>query len=404
MKNIIKITSALLCAIMLSAFLPSCGRAKLDEPLTFMIANDLHYLSPELLGDGKFFSEPKTKSDGKLVHRSAEIADALVAEAIEKKPRALILAGDLTLSGALKSHTELIEKLKTVKDEGIDVLIIPGNHDVDSTAVDYSGAELAQAEGVDSAKFYDLYSPFIPEHTVSRDSASMSYIYEASDNLRIIMLDTNTYGQGFVKDGTLSWLEEELKKAEDAGIDMISVSHQNLYAHSDLLSFGYQLYNANKLSELYEKYGVQANFSAHIHIQSIYDAEIPEIVTSALSITGLHYGEMIYDGRGIDYSVSSLGVTDELSAYATFFFEDVALNQAREGLDTSYLSADEIELMAKTYAEINSNYFAGRSFKESEYSAGIELWRTKDSSFISKYIDSMLEEQKGNQRIKIKFK
>ncbi len=408
MKHLCNLTALILCALIICTCLPSCGKTKLEQPITFMIANDLHYLSPSLLGNGEFFSIPKSNADGKLVHYSSEIADALIAEVLEKEPQALILAGDITLNGSYASHTELFAKLKVIKDAGIDLLIIPGNHDIDSTAVDYSGEELTRADSIDSAEFAELYSPLIPERAISRDTSSMSYIYEATDRLRIVMLDTNTFGQGFVKDQTLVWLEDELKKAAEAGADVISVSHQNLYAHSELLSFGYQLYNADELLALYEKYGVQANFSGHIHIQSIEDRGIPEITTSSVSITGLQYGELIYDGRGIDYSVCSLEITaegiEDFSTYALDYFEDIAIEQAREALADSNLSNDEIMLMAETYARINSSYFTGKKFKGSEYTSGIELWRSKSNSFISKYIDSMLKEQNGNQSIKIKFK
>ncbi len=398
MKNIIKALSLLLCAVILFLLLPSCGK---KEQITFMIANDLHYLSPTLLGDGKFFSEPQTRSDGKLVHRSAEIADELVAEAIEKKPQALILAGDLTLNGALASHTELSAKLMKVKEAGIDVLVIPGNHDIGSTAVDYSGSELVRAESVDAAKYIELYSPLIPERAISRDEYSQSYIYEASEKLRIVMLDTNTFGSGFANDRTLEWLEFELKTACEKGIDVISVTHQNLYAHSDLLSFGYQLYNADKLLSLYTQYGVRANFSAHIHIQSILENDIPEIATSAISVAGLHYAEIGYDGKSIDYSACSLSASAELSEYAGSFFTGIALDQARDELSGSGLPSESVELMAKTYAEINTAYFSGAAFDLSSYTEGIELWRSKSDSFIAKYIDSMTEEKDGNLSIEI---
>lgn len=404
-----KLTSALLCLMMLMTALASCGRRKLDEPIEFIIANDIHYISPSLLGDGEFFRNPVSRADGKVVHYITDITDAFIAEVIEKKPQALILAGDLTLNGALVSHRELANKLTVVKDAGIDVLIIPGNHDFDKTAVDYSGEELKEAESSSPSDFYEIYSPLLPE-TLSREEGTFSYIYEASEDLWILMLDTNTYAECYVMESTFKWAEEQLKLAEELGVDVIAVSHQNIYEHSDLLSFGYQLYNASNLLSLYEKYGVVCNFSGHIHIQSIIDDELPEIATSSLAVTGLHYGKISYNRKQINYSAERLKVDKEsegysdFSKYATYYFEKIALDQARSALADSGLSEDEIELMAKTYAEINSAYFEGREINPKAYAEGIELWRTKSDSFISRYIDSMIENTDKEQSIKIKIK
>ena len=403
MKN--KIIALCLMVILLLPLL-SCGFADGGE-VTLMIANDLHFISPRLLGDGEFFRNPQSRADGKLVHYAPEITDAFIAEVIEKKPQALILAGDLTLNGAIVSHNELAAKLMHIKLAGIDVLVIPGNHDFDKTAVDYSGEELKAAEAATAADFYEMYDPLLPE-TLSRETGTFNYIYEASEDLWVLMLDSNTYAECYVPDSTFAWIEENLKKAKDAGIDVIAVSHQNVYAHSDMLSFGYQLYNGSNLLALYEKYGVKCNFSAHVHIQSITGKKMPEIVTSSLIVTGLHYGEIVSRRGKITYTAQSLVIDEAIEGfssygeYATYYFEKIAKDQAHKALAESGLTADEIELMAKTYAEINSAYFEGRTIKEKDYAKGIELWRTQSDSFISKYIDSMLGAVDREQKIKIK--
>ena len=313
MKN--KIIALCLTAVLLLPLLSCVGGT--GEELTLMIANDLHFISPSLLGDGEFFRNPQSRADGKLVHYSPEITDAFIAEVIKQKPQALILAGDLTLNGAKVSHQELAEKLMQIKDAGIDLLIIPGNHDFDKTAVDYSGETLKEADAASAAYFYELYDPLIPE-TLSREGDTFNYIYEASEDLWVLMLDSNTFAECYVAESTFAWIEDNLKKAQEAGIDVITVSHQNIYAHSDMLSFGYQLYNASNLLALYEKYGVKCNFSAHVHIQSITGKKLPEIVTSSLIVTGLHYGEIVSKRGKIEYSVKSLETDITVDGYASF--------------------------------------------------------------------------------------
>lgn len=421
-----KKSKLLICAALLSATafvlltLGGCTfRKKLDEPINFIIATDLHYISPSLLGDGSFF-EPTAdrRNDGKTIRYVSFLTDALLEEVTEKKPQALILSGDLTLNGAKASHEELVKKLLSVKEKGIDVLVIPGNHDVDQTAVSYSGDTPTEAEGTSSSDFANMYECLRPEKTVSRDDTSLSYIYQAADKLWIVMLDTNFHGQCYVKESTLDWLEAQLRVAKKEKIDVISVTHQNIYEHSELLSFGYQLYNHAELLELYEEYSVQCNFSGHIHIQSVAGDKVPEIATSSVSVTGLHYGKINYDGRGIEYSTQavntdayaeSIGSSDEnllsFSDYATYYFEEVARVQARALFEGSGMSVEKIELLADTYARINSAYFEGKKINESEHREGLALWREQGDSFMLRYIESMLDHGKGDKRqLSVKFK
>ncbi len=400
------------CALLLS----SCGRAELSEPIELVVANDIHYISPELLGGGGHFYEPTADYDGKTVHYSEAIADAFIAEMIEKKPQAVIIAGDLTLSGAKKSHISLAEKLSSIKEAGIDLLIIPGNHDVDSTSVDYSGDTLVEAEGINSFQFVEIYDGLLPDDLVSRDEFSYSYIYEAEGKLWILMLDVNLYGKGYVKDGTLIWLDEKLAEAKDKGIDVISATHQNLYAHSDMLSFGYTIYNADKLISRYERYGVQCNFSGHIHIQSIKEEKIPEIVSSSMSIADNRYGEIEFNGKGITYTARSVDVAEyargtgsdngdllNFADYSLYYFEEVARNKARESLSGAADSLEQTEAMAEAFAKINSAYFRGRKADRAACREGLELWAERED-FIAQYIDSMLEADGDKLEYRVKFK
>ena len=75
-KRLLRIITLLLCFLIIGVSFISCsGRKQLDEPLKFIIANDIHYISPTLLGDGSFFSTPKSATDGKLVHYIPDLLD-----------------------------------------------------------------------------------------------------------------------------------------------------------------------------------------------------------------------------------------------------------------------------------------------------------------------------------------
>ncbi len=388
-----------------------------QELIKMMIATDLHYLSPEYLKEDSIFHKPAADTDGKLVHYSETITDAFLAKVIEEKPKLLILSGDLTLNGSAKSHEELVEKLEKVQKAGVQLLVIPGNHDVNNAAYDYSKEEIEGVPSLLTAGFAEMYGQFGHDQALSCDEESFSYVYEATPYLRILMLDTNCVKKGSVLPSTLSWVEKELKDAKRKGAEVMMVSHQNLYAHYEKLSFGYQLYNAEEICALVEKYGVIANFSGHIHTQSIMKEKVPEIVTAAMSIHNTPYGEISYDGKALTYRQQSLSVsayakaqgsTDEnlldFERYAENYFVEVGVLQAYRQLEETDYSDAQKKLMAYTFGDMNADYFLGKVIGETiNNEEGIAMWRAH-GGFIASYIEDMLSEGGyDNHTIKIKL-
>ena len=63
----------------------------------------------------------------------------------------------------------------------------------------------------------------------------------------------------------------------------------------------------------------------------------------------------------------------------------------RSAFAESELSNEEIELLAKTFAEINIAYFMGETIDPTVHAAGVSLWKDKGADFFAGYIDSMLD-------------
>lgn len=70
------------------------------ETCTLFLATDLHYISPRLTDNGERFTRVIESGDGKFMSHSEELLNGFVDEVIEKRPDALILAGDITFNGA----------------------------------------------------------------------------------------------------------------------------------------------------------------------------------------------------------------------------------------------------------------------------------------------------------------
>lgn len=385
------------------AFLLIGGKS---EEAKIIVATDTHYLSERINDKGKAFSDMVNSSDGKLIQYCDEIFSAFSDEVVNAQPDVLILSGDLTFNGEKASHEDFVNKLKEIQAKGVQVLTIPGNHDIDSaSACEFKNDEYYQVDGITAEEYKKLYYDFGMKQAQSVDEHSFSYLYKVNKDLYVLMLDTNAFGQNFVQDESYQWIEEQLKAVKRNKAQVITVTHQNLFAHNEQLSFGYQLYDANELLELFNKYKVKCNLSGHIHMQHIKSDGVTEIATSSLLVSPVQYGVIDFDGK-INYKTKSVDVSawakynkldDEnlldFSAYAEYFFKDSSYKRSLEQLEKYDIPSEDKKLIAKTFSELNASYFAGSTLDISKMKEGIDLCK-KQGGFLSKYVTSMVEEAK----------
>ncbi len=339
------------------------------EELELITATDLHYLAPELTDHGAYFENMIRNADGKIMDHIDELTEAFLAEVIAEKPAALILSGDLTFNGARQSHETLAEKLRAVAEAGIPVLVIPGNHDLENdNAAAFHGDGFTRVDSVTPAEFADIYADFGFARARARDGASLSYIVDITPSLRVLMLDVNGVDTpNIVPAETLAWVEAQLADAAVAGAKVLAVSHQNIYRHNPVIYRGYVIENADELLALYEKYGVIANLSGHLHCQHIARGDGPwEIATSALPVNPCQYGVLTLSPYALDYEArpvdvpgwaAAQGISDPellaFPAYAAAFFRQ----SGRSVIDPSDPDAAELDAF---FRELNEAYFAGR--------------------------------------------
>lgn len=365
-----------------------------EKPVTLAVATDLHYISPAICDNGETFCTMVEHSDGKAMLYIQEIMETFVAEMTQLQPDAVLLTGDLTLLGAKASHEDMAKLLEQLQTAGIQTLVIPGNHDLDSaSALSFSGETYAPTEGVTAEEFVQLYAPFGFDQALSRDEASLSYVYAPRKDLRVLMLDTNAGAWCSVTEETMKWAERQLKAAKRAGAKVVAASHQNMDIHNPRFTWGYQIVGGDDLRALYETYGVLCNLSGHLHNQHIVDGAVPEVATSALSICPNQYGVITYDGETFSYETKELdvsgwakekGETDpnllDFAAYSEEFMTAVNRDKTAQRLADSGLTEEEIALLADTIARLNTAYFSGGAFDLTPYAEGIALWRANGGS------------------------
>lgn len=372
------------------------GAAAFAESVHIWLATDTHHLSPELTDYGSLFYSVVYTNDGKLTEYSGELTDAFLQKAIDAHADAVVVTGDLTFDGELKSLEDIVEKFKACQEAGVPVLVLPGNHDTSSTRARYYFANKSRpVENFSQAIFEEICSCLGRDQAIARDEFSFSFIYPLRENLWLLMLDANTDNAriGAVPEETLVWLEEWLQKARDEGKTILSFSHQNLLPVNELYYDEFTIVNCSAILKLYREYGVTWSFSGHSHIQHVTTLDgLTEYVTGPLCVTPLHYAVITADGADVRYDAYTM---DMYQKEAVERFRAPMLMGMKSMLNDYAVSEEEREIMADFAATINQAYFAGDwdSIHALKDSRGWNLWRTKAlGSFWYTYIWSIFEE------------
>ncbi|MCC8023808.1 MAG: metallophosphoesterase [Clostridium sp.] len=375
------------------------------ESVTIFIATDIHYLSPALTDHGEYFTQMVEQADGKVTTYTEELTEAFIQEMIEKSPDVLLLSGDLTFNGAEKSHRDLAKGLQHIVDAGITVLAIPGNHDLNNPmSASFRGDSYQLEPSITGEQFTDIYGTFGYEQAVTKDEKSLSYVAQVTPTLQILMLDVNgAETPGFVSQNTFHWVEKQLKEAAKEGSRILTVSHQNVLPHNSVFTNGFMIENGDVLKSIYEKYGVICNLSGHMHIQHIAEngSGLTEIVTSSLAVSPNQYGVLRLAENQADYHTEQTdvsayarknGLADpnllEFEDYSREFFRENSLRQTKGELE----HCERQNEMSEFFAEVNSNYFAGRLDQINRENPWISEWK-QNQGFAETYLRSILEEE-----------
>lgn len=403
-----------LLVIVLMLVMVSCGEKTLKkEEITIFHATDMHYLSQRLTENSPAFVEMIQGGDGKMVHCIDYIMDAFVSDVIENKPDYLVISGDMTFNGEKYSHEDLAKKLCTIEKNGVQVLVIPGNHDVDYPfCFGYGQTHSYPAERMTDRDFETVYADFGLKQAYTRDKNSFSYMYRLTDKITLIALDTNRGGgNGVVGQETLLWLGKELEKADRDTI-FISVTHQNLLSRfgDEMFSNSYTILNNIPLIELFDQYNVKLNLSGHIHTQHICSENgITDIATESLAVLPCNYGVVNINSDKIAYSTQSVNVekwakdnniTDDnildFNNYSKEFYMKSQSMLCMSALEDYLYPEEEKKLLADFFAELNVYYFSGTVDEYYNYlteTAGYKKWLEKGKDLWHyQYIMARMEE------------
>jgi 3',5'-cyclic AMP phosphodiesterase CpdA len=249
-----------------------------------MVASDLHVISPELWEESPAFAEVLSTTGDRIVRHAPALLSALSRAVARESPDFLLITGDLTFNGARASHEMLASALRGIEELGIEVYVLPGNHDLENPwAARFTGQEAQEVPSVSVSAFRTIYAEFGFAEARARATDSLAYTVEVAPGLVLAALDSNVYernaekgypdARGAISRSQHGWLTAQLERARATGDGVITAMHHSLLSHRD---GGYHRGSGASWIEMWPRharllwdYAAPVTLTGHVHVQDI---------------------------------------------------------------------------------------------------------------------------------------
>lgn len=375
--------------------------------------SDPHYYSLSITDQGNLYQSAMAKAAGRDALHIGEILDAFYDQMQCLQPDILIVSGDLSMNGEKASHQDFANYLSRFEENGISVLVIPGNHDINSTsakAIYDTGA--IETENVTPEEFEDIYKQFGYADAIYKDAGSLSYVADAGKNCWIIMLDASIYRDriikqsGYLSSDTRQWVYDIIDEANEKGVRVITVTHQNLLVHNENFISDFTVVDGASFVENLMKKGVAINLSGHMHCMNIIDRKekFYEVAMESISVWPNLYGQLDISEDNI-YEFSTHATEHEGNSYAYMLDStDRTLGNRVPQFD---IPQEQLDQMRQFVVKMNVDYFAGKTMTEEEYlqEEGYKLWQEyAPDSVNGEYINSIVHQKRNDHTYILPFK
>jgi 3',5'-cyclic AMP phosphodiesterase CpdA len=336
------------------------------------VASDIHVMAPSLLPDEAKKRYPWMSyyaSQRKMLEQSADLFDQLKTTLLDSKPDILFITGDLTKDGEQASHDYVKAGLETLRDAGIKVLVIPGNHDFGGEGnhkqftVDGTTTDVPVLAASDFATYYADYGY---TGSTTDPNGSLSYVAEPENGLVVLAIDSHTATIG---NNTLTWLCDQAKAAHDDGKQVIAMMHHPLFPHvqglgqyiSTYAVDGYETIR-NSLIEA----GVSVILTGHFHTSDIAkdwndnpDKAIYDINTGSLISYPCDYRMLTLskDRQQLSISTATLTPTGMTEEDSKSWLKTRLKTLIKAKINSSKYASFFTQQSKEHYAEIGANAF-----------------------------------------------
>ena len=146
------------------------------------------------------------------------------------RPDMLLITGDLTKDGEYASHEYVKNRLDELKALGIDIYVIPGNHDrgEQSGARSFDGSSYTKVPTFNNEQFKSYYADYGYNSDI-QDPNSLSYVCEPFPGLCLIGIDSGV--DGVLSEATIDWVCQKAADARNNGLKPVAMMHHALVPH-----------------------------------------------------------------------------------------------------------------------------------------------------------------------------
>ena len=243
----------------------------------------------------------------------------------------------------------LLALLEKVKDAGIPVLMIPGNHDFN----------LCDPETYDS-----FYAPVLEMQ--ERDPSSLSYRTDLC-GVRFLAMDDSSADpgmNGFYSKETIAWTKRQLKEAQSLGMRVIFLTHHPLLYKTDQDKDT----GRAEMVSLLKQYDARLIVSGHVHSEAVLrDDPLYEIVLG-MPLSGMHEIGVLdleddwlrYHAEPANLSVFGSKQLAAKIAEADQLYEARLWEAAETILDNENITGTEREEILRLFRRFIHDYSLGR--------------------------------------------
>lgn len=332
------------------------------------VLSDIHVMAPELLQkDGKAFQDYIAR-DRKMLKESVSLLKEAVSAILKERPDVVLVAGDLTKDGEKVSH-ELVagRLLKPLREEGIPVFVIPGNHDVNNPdAVVFDENTTKPTQTVSPEEFARCYQDYGYGQAIARDSHSLTYVAPLHGSTRLLAIDACKYEEndslhtcvtgGRIKPETMAFIRQQVADAKAHGYRLLTMMHHGLVQHwegQESLMAEYLVDDWRRQADTFSELGLNIVFTGHFHAQDIaawgtgsrtvYDIETGSTVSYPMPYRLVNFegNQMRISTRNIT-SIPGFATPEALQSYALGF-----ATASITGVARSFLPAEVPEQVAR---------------------------------------------------------
>ena len=219
------------------------------EEKKIVVLSDVHVMAKSL--EGTEFWNTTVQNSRKIAECSQPIFDQLVETLKQQKPDLVLITGDLTEGGQLKSHEYVKDKLDELRAAGLKIFVIPGNHDLTGT--------------VDFGEFYKDFG-----YSEATAQEGLSYVAEPFPGLTLLGINSGTDGK--LSEETLNFAITQARSATEKGNQIICMMHHALLPHisyANVLISSSNVADWENVREQLACAGIRVVLTGHFHVSDI---------------------------------------------------------------------------------------------------------------------------------------